>query len=76
MFLLGDPEVVVKYISSSGSKLTLIHLSQKTCMLLLLSTAHGGQTIHKYQWGWMDDLRSCVFFNISVISGRWTGDNE
>ena len=33
-----DPEVVLKYISSLGSKLTLIQLSQKTCMLLLLLT--------------------------------------
>ena len=27
--------------------------------------------------GWMDDLRSYVlFYCISVISGRWLGDNE
>lgn len=41
-----DPEVVLKYISSIGSKLTLIQLSQKTCMLLLLLTAQRGQTVH------------------------------
>ena len=27
--------------------------------------------------GWMDDLRLYVIFNsVSVISGRWVGDNE
>ena len=27
--------------------------------------------------GWMDDLRFYVLFNsVSVISGRWAGDNE
>lgn len=41
-----DPEVVLRYISSLGSKLTLLQLSQKTCMLLLLLTAQRGQTIH------------------------------
>ena len=42
-----NPDKVLNYLSSLGSDLTLLQLSQKVCMLLLLLTGQRGQSIHK-----------------------------
>ena len=41
-----NPDIVLNYLSSLISNLTLLQLSQKVCMLLLLLTGQRGQSIH------------------------------
>lgn len=44
-----NPDIILSYLSSLDKQLTLLQLSQKTCMLLLLLTGQRGQTIHLLQ---------------------------
>ena len=41
-----NPDQVLKYLESLGSELTLLQLSQKVCILLLLLTGQRGQSVH------------------------------
>ena len=41
-----NPDIVSNYLSSLSSNLTLLQLSQKVCILLLLLTGQKGQSIH------------------------------
>ena len=43
---IWNPDIVLNYLSSLSSNLTLLQLSQKVCMLLLLLTGQRGQSIH------------------------------
>ena len=41
-----NPDIVLNHLSSLSSNLTLLQLSQKVCMLLLLLTGQRGRSIH------------------------------
>ncbi|MEW8548281.1 MAG: tyrosine-type recombinase/integrase, partial [Candidatus Thiodiazotropha sp.] len=41
-----NPDIVLSYLTLLGSNITLLQLSQKVCMLLLLLTGQRGQSIH------------------------------
>lgn len=62
-----NPDQVLKYLESLDSKLTLLQLSQKVCMLLLLLTGQRGQSIHMLKVGDVNFCENSIELNFSAV---------
>ena len=62
-----NPDIALNYLSSLCSNLTLLHLSQKVCMLLSFLTGQRGQNIHLFK---VEDVifhEDCLELQFSVL---------